>query len=54
MNVLRSLNREFIPYEFKLGYCAVEATKNICCAKSEDEVEISLELQEHQRSSKLS
>ena len=35
MNVQCSLIWELILYEFELDHNAVEAAKNICCAKSE-------------------
>ena len=35
MNVQHHLIQEFLLYKFKLGHDATEATKNICCMKSE-------------------
>ena len=35
MNIQLSLVRELMLYEFRLGHNDVEATKNICCVKSE-------------------
>ena len=35
----RSLIRDFILYEFELGHNIVEATKNVCCAKTKGAVD---------------
>ena len=39
MNVQNSLIQELIFYKFELGYNTMEATKDICFVKSEDEVD---------------
>ena len=36
MKVQYSLIQELIFYKYEVGYNAIKATKNICCAKSED------------------
>ena len=41
MNVLSSLIREFMLYEFELAHYAAEATTNICCTKCEDTIDYS-------------
>ena len=39
MNVRHSLIWQFMLYAFELGHNATEATKNICCTKSEGTVD---------------
>ena len=39
INVQCSLNWEFMLYKFEQSHNAVEATKNVCCAKSESTVD---------------
>ena len=42
MNVQLGLIWEFILHEFKLGYNALDATKNICSVKGKDTVHYSM------------
>ena len=42
MNAQCSIIRDFTLYEFKLGHIAAEATKNVCWAKGESEVNHSI------------
>ena len=39
MNLKHSLIQELVLYMFKLGYNAMEETKNICCVKCEGAVD---------------